>query len=63
MFHAGERFSLGHGGGWVNVRNMFSPRSNFASTVLDGSIYVIGGFNGEKKLVGGNIITDKYGKA
>ncbi|XP_017774003.1 PREDICTED: kelch-like protein 10 isoform X2 [Nicrophorus vespilloides] len=36
---------LGVGGEWVQIAEMFSPRSNFATVILDEYIFVIGGFN------------------
>lgn len=34
-------------GRWQRVASMINPRSNFAAVVMDGKIFVIGGFNGE----------------
>lgn len=36
---------------WTDVPSMTCPRSNFAVTVLEDTIYVIGGFNGERTQV------------
>ena len=33
-------------GQWSTVANMLACRSNFGATVLDGMIFVVGGFNG-----------------
>lgn len=41
-----DRYTPDGVGDWCPIADMFSPRSNFASVVLDGMIFAIGGFNG-----------------
>lgn len=43
----GERYSPNNSEDWQEVTEMFSPRSNFATVILDDMIFVVGGFNGE----------------
>jgi hypothetical protein len=43
----GERYDPSHSEDWQEVTEMFTPRSNFATAVLDDMIFVIGGFNGK----------------
>jgi kelch-like protein 10 len=43
---SGERYTPNHSDQWHEISEMFSPRSNFATVILDDMIFVIGGYNG-----------------
>lgn len=43
----GERYCPSEADQWQEMTHMFSPRSNFATVILDDKIFVIGGFNGK----------------
>ncbi len=47
LFVAVERFGV-TSRRWDLVSDMYAPRSNFAASLLDGMIFVVGGFNGER---------------
>nr|CAD7256029.1 unnamed protein product [Timema shepardi] len=47
VIFAGERYDPNQSPNWRDIAEMFSPRSNFATAVLDEMIFVIGGFNGQ----------------
>ena len=42
---AGERYSPYHDD-WQKISEMFCPRSNFGTVVLDDMIFVVGGYDG-----------------
>ena len=42
-----EKYDPQNPGEWTPIADMSSPRSNFASVVVDDMIFVIGGFNGK----------------
>lgn len=42
----GERYSPNQSEDWQEVTEMFSPRSNFSTVILDDMIFAVGGFNG-----------------
>lgn len=46
-FFSGERYTPNHSDQWHEIAEMFSPRSNFATVILDDMIFVIGGYNGK----------------
>lgn len=46
IFRTGERYTPTHSDQWHGISEMFSPRSNFATVILDDMIFVIGGYNG-----------------
>lgn len=52
IYFSGERYTPNHADQWHEISEMFSPRSNFATVILDDMIFVIGGYNGipSKKL-------------
>lgn len=45
--------------GWSKIAEMSTPRSNFATAILDDFIYVIGGFNGMYCLIEINCLTHR----
>ncbi|GJQ71204.1 hypothetical protein Trydic_g1101 [Trypoxylus dichotomus] len=51
----GEKYLPGESSGWVSIAEMFCPRSNFATVILDDQIFVIGGFN-DRFVVGSTTI-------
>lgn len=58
IYFSGERFTPNHSDQWHEISEMFSPRSNFATVILDDMIFVIGGYNGisEKKNLARSLI-------
>jgi len=49
IYFSGERYTPNHSDQWHEISEMFSPRSNFATVILDDMIFVIGGYNGIAK--------------
>lgn len=49
VYFSGERYTPNHSDQWHEISEMFSPRSNFATVILDDMIFVIGGYNGTLK--------------
>jgi len=49
VYFSGERYTPNHSDQWHEISEMFSPRSNFATVILDDMIFVIGGYNGKKR--------------
>lgn len=49
IYFSGERYTPNHSDQWHEISEMFSPRSNFATVILDDMIFVIGGYNGMPK--------------
>ena len=52
MFLTGEKLDpMGPDLQWHPIPEMFSPRSNFATVILDDMIFVVGGFNGPENFL------------
>lgn len=47
QFHTGEKYIPSQGDEWQEMAEMFNPRSNFATAVLDELIFAIGGYDGK----------------
>ena len=44
----------------LQVRDMASPRSGAAAAAFNGSLFVVGGWDGNKRLRTGEVITDQH---
>ena len=44
----------------LQVRDMASPRSGVAAAAFNGSLFVVGGWDGNKRLRTGEVITDQH---
>ena len=44
----------------LQVRDMGSPRSGVAAAAFNGSLFVVGGFDGKNRLRTGEVITDQH---
>ena len=44
----------------LQMRDMSSPRSGVAAAAFNGSLFVVGGWDGNKRLRTGEVITDQH---